>query len=244
MKCLIIAAGSGSRLSGKGEMKPLVPLKGMPIIQHVIERAVKGGITEFVVITGFNSEKLESFLSTIGSQFQIPITTAYNADWKQGNGISVLQGKPHLQEPFILVMSDHIFDPATLSGLISSEMKPNEVILAVDRYIMENPYVDLDDVTRVRDENEYIREIGKHIIDFNCFDTGMFKCSPNLFLAIEEILESTGNESLSGGMTILTERNLARTYDILGRFWIDIDNDEMFSKAEQYLEHEEAQEMP
>ena len=33
MKCLIIAAGRGSRLSCRGPSKPLVPLLGMPLIE-------------------------------------------------------------------------------------------------------------------------------------------------------------------------------------------------------------------
>lgn len=34
MKCLIIAAGLGSRLINKGDSKPLVLLGGIPLIEH------------------------------------------------------------------------------------------------------------------------------------------------------------------------------------------------------------------
>lgn len=50
MKCLIIAAGQGTRLRAKGEVKPLVPLLGVPLIEHVIRSAIAGGVDEFYVI--------------------------------------------------------------------------------------------------------------------------------------------------------------------------------------------------
>lgn len=51
MKCLIIAAGQGTRLRAKrGEVKPLVPLLGVPLIERVIRSAIAGGVDEFYVI--------------------------------------------------------------------------------------------------------------------------------------------------------------------------------------------------
>ncbi|MBW1612904.1 MAG: NTP transferase domain-containing protein [Deltaproteobacteria bacterium] len=47
MKCLIIAAGRGSRLSGKGDSKPLIPLLGLPLIERVILTATNAGLTDF-----------------------------------------------------------------------------------------------------------------------------------------------------------------------------------------------------
>ena len=39
MKCLILAAGRGSRLSQRGNSKPLIPLLGMPLIERTIRSA-------------------------------------------------------------------------------------------------------------------------------------------------------------------------------------------------------------
>jgi len=48
MKCLIIAAGQGTRLKSKGEVKPLVPLLGVPLIERVIRSSKEGGADEFL----------------------------------------------------------------------------------------------------------------------------------------------------------------------------------------------------
>ena len=39
MKCLIVAAGQGARLREKGQLKPLIEIKGIPLIERVIDRA-------------------------------------------------------------------------------------------------------------------------------------------------------------------------------------------------------------
>lgn len=49
MKCLSIAAGQGTRLKAKGEVKPLVPLLGVPLIERVIRSAMDGGAEELFI---------------------------------------------------------------------------------------------------------------------------------------------------------------------------------------------------
>ena len=41
MKCLIIAAGKGSRLRQLGDSKPLIPILGVPLIERVIRIAME-----------------------------------------------------------------------------------------------------------------------------------------------------------------------------------------------------------
>ena len=47
MKCLIIAAGQGSRLRPLAEAKPLVPLKNIPLIERVINSALEANVDDF-----------------------------------------------------------------------------------------------------------------------------------------------------------------------------------------------------
>ena len=47
MKCLIIAAGKGSRLRSIAEVKPLIPLRNTPLIERVIDSAMEAGADDF-----------------------------------------------------------------------------------------------------------------------------------------------------------------------------------------------------
>jgi len=51
MKCLIIAAGKGSRLKKISDSKPLTPILGVPLIERVIRSAIKAGANDFYVVT-------------------------------------------------------------------------------------------------------------------------------------------------------------------------------------------------
>jgi len=113
MKCLIIAAGQGRRLSAKGDSKPLISILGLSIIERVILTANKAGLTDFYVVTGYNGEKVRRFLDRFSLRRNIKITYITNEEWEKENGISVLKAKNILEENFILLMSDHVFDEST-----------------------------------------------------------------------------------------------------------------------------------
>ncbi len=235
MKCLIIAAGQGSRLRQKAESKPLVPLQGTPLIEHVINSARRGGVDEFFVVSGYQGELLRSHLGLVASRDGVVINHIVNEGWREPNGISVLQAKARITDPFILLMSDHLFDPTIVEQLLSCSLPAEGVVLATDGNL-NNPYVDMDDVTRVYERNGFIKEIGKGIAQYNAFDTGIFFCTPALFSALETSVQRDQNASLSGGIRVLAETNSALCEDIGGRFWLDIDDSRTYVKAEVALE--------
>jgi len=234
MKCLIIAAGRGSRLSSRGDSKPLVPLLGLSLIERVVLTAQKNGLTDFYVVTGYNGDKVRDYLSRFSHRRSIHITHITNEEWEKGNGISVLKAKELLHEHFILLMTDHIFDKSILVNLRHERIADGEVMLAVDYNIKTNKLVDVNDITRVLVENNRILDIGKNIKNYNAYDTGIFLCSPALFSAIEESVQN-GDTSLSGGTRVLANKGKAKAFAIKGYFWIDVDDEKTFKKAESKL---------
>ena len=234
MKCLIIAAGRGSRLSSRGDSKPLIPLLGLSLIERVILTAKKSGLTDFYVVTGYNGEKVRQYLDRFSQSRNINITHITNEEWENGNGISVLKAKKLLDENFILLMGDHIFDESILVRLKNERIADDEVMLAVDYNIETNRLVDVDDVTRVLVEDNRILDIGKNIKKYNAYDTGIFLCSPAIFSAIEESLDND-DSSLSGGIRVLAGKGKAKTFDIKEDYWIDVDDEKTYKLAEKKL---------
>ena len=234
MKCLIIAAGEGSRLANRGDSKPLVPLLEIPLIERVILTAKEAGLSDFYVVTGYNGEKLKDHLNQFSQDKDLKINHLINDQWGKENGLSVLTAKKEINENFILLMSDHIFDKTILTGLLQEEVTDREVILAVD-FNLENKTIDIDDVTKVLvDGNNRIVDIGKDIKGYNAYDTGIFFCSPAIFEALEES-SANGDTSLSAGIKILTKQEKAKVFDIKGKYWIDVDDENAFKKAENIL---------
>ena len=234
MKCLILAGGQGLRLKTKEDSKPLVPLLGMPLIEHVILTAHKAGLTDFYVVTGYDGEKVKEHLEKFSKARNISITTINNDEWKRENGISVLKAKSFIRGNFILLMSDHIFDESILIKLKDQKIADDEIMLAVDYNLKDNKFVDVNDATKVNVQNNNIENIGKNIKEYNAYDTGIFFCSPAIFNAIEES-SNKGDSSLSGGIRILAGKKKAKTLDIKNSYWIDVDNENMLKKSEDKL---------
>ncbi len=132
MKCLIIAAGKGSRLQQRGDSKPLVPILGVPLIERVIRAAMEAGADEFYVVIGYQGERVRLFLERLAERLAIRITPLVNEDWDKDNGLSVLQAREQLQDPFLLLMADHLFEPSLVRTLTTRTLTREEIALAVD----------------------------------------------------------------------------------------------------------------
>ena len=233
MQGLIVAAGQGSRLRAIAPCKPLAKVGGTPLIQSVIVAARAAGVDEFVVVTGYQAPLVEAFLSRLAALLSLRIETVFNPGWEGGNGLSVAAAGPVLAERFLLMMSDHLFEPGLPAALLADGGTPDGVTLAVDRRL-DNPLVDLADVTRAQTSPDgRILRLGKLIEPFDAFDTGVFLASHALIDAIEETHAAGGSGSITDGMNRLAERGLARAFDIGERFWFDIDDPVAHAQAER-----------
>lgn len=234
MKCLIAAAGQGTRLRDKGESKPLIHLCGVPLIEHVIDRARRAGIEDFYVVSGYRGRELRESLNQFAARENLRLTHVVNDEWQRANGVSVLKARGVIDGPFVLTMCDHIVDPGLLADLIAAPVEPDTVTLAVD-YDLDSPLNDPDDVTRVHCDGRRLLHIGKVIREFNAFDTGVFLCTPVMFEALEAS-QAGGDDSISGAMNVLAGWGKARVHDIGRRIWVDVDDPAAFDKAEQLLQ--------
>ena len=239
-QCLILAAGNGTRIRSvsAGLPKPLVDFRGKPILEHVIRRAHHAGIDRFVIVVGYRSDLIRSWFD--GCSLGVSVTFVENPDYHKPNGISALKAKPEIQENFLLLMADHIFEPETARALLKQRLGPGEVILAVDPSI--DRIFDLDDATKVRRDGDRIVDIGKEIAHYDALDTGMFLCSPALFDRLESATKD-GNCSLSDGMRQLAAERHLRAMEIGEAQWQDVDTPEALAHAEGlfdgYFQHEQ-----
>jgi choline kinase len=219
---LILAAGNGSRLAAcSGELpKPLVPLYGKPLLEHVISGVLDTGIEKLVIVVGYRGRTIQEWYKrrAFGG---VDIAWVENPDYrKKSNGVSVLCAKHLINEPFLMLMADHIFESATAAALLRQPLGKDEVILGVDRKI--ESVFDLDDATKVRVDGERIVDIGKNLKRYNALDTGMFVCQPVLFKWLESSMID-GDCSLSDGVRTMAQNGTFKSFDIGGAFWQDVD---------------------
>ncbi len=225
---ILLAAGEGSRLRAAAASKPLCPVGGKPLIEHAIHGFAAAGLARVVVVLGYEAEAIEAHLAA--GDWPIAVETVRTRDYRQPNGVSVLAAEAAVAgEEALLAMCDHLVDPA-LYARVAQAGAGGGARLAIDRNITSD-LVDLDDVTAVRTEGEAIVAIGKHLPDYDCFDTGVFAIGPALFAA----LNSLESPSLTEGMRVLAGVGAALTVDCSDLDWIDVDDPSALDKAEIWL---------
>ena len=227
--CIILAAGNGSRLVSRaaGKPKPLVELHGVPLLEHVILAAREAGVIDFTIVVGYCGDAIREWIDK--RKFAgIKVSFVENTEYHKSNGISLLKARAAVRKPFLLLMSDHIFEAATAKALLQQPLGDGEVMLAVDANL--DAIFDLDDVTKVKRNGDHIVAIGKELVDYDAFDTGMFLCSPKVFDALE-VAKKDGNCSLSDGMRRLGDAGKFRAFDIGDATWQDVDTPEALAYA-------------
>jgi len=177
MRALIIAAGRGERFRPFTDEnpKPLIPLLGRPLIERVILAVREAGIRDLIIVTGYLGEKLRAFLGD-GSKYGVRIKYVENERWHLGNGVSVYEARRLIDGNFILLMSDHIFNPEILCELQRCKVSEDECILCVDRGMR---YVfDIEDATKVLVDGDRILQIGKEIKNTTAWTWEYFSVLP------------------------------------------------------------------
>ncbi len=230
---VILAAGLGSRLNSVSGFlpKPLVRFEGIPLIEHVMSGAQQAGIEQFVIVIGHQGNMVRRWFAESRLR-STRVTWVENPDYHKKNGISLLKARHTVDRPFLLLMSDHIFEPHTAACLLRQRLEKHEAILAVDHKL--DCIFDMDDATKVVRVGDYVISIGKSLKRYDAVDTGMFLCSPAVFDALKAVIED-GNCSLSDGMQHMASNRKLRAYDIGDAIWQDIDTPEMLDFAQVQL---------
>ncbi len=113
MKGMIFAAGMGTRLRPLTDSRPkaLVEVAGRPMLDHVITRMVRAGITEIVINVHHLAPMIRSFLE-VNSNFGINIRVSDESDRLLDTGGGILKARQWLDgsEPFVVHNADIMTD--------------------------------------------------------------------------------------------------------------------------------------
>ena len=231
-EAVILMAGSGSRLGGSDKtlLKPLVPVLGRPLICYTIDALVHAGIKKANFIVGYQSGPITAAIKQLIPS-ELESRFIENRDWQKQNGVSVLAAANHMTSPFLLTMSDHLFDESIVD-LLLREAEPEQLNLAIDKKL--DSIFDLNDAMKVRVQGDRLIGIGKDLQDYDAIDTGFFVC-PRKFFDYLEKAKRNDDCSLADGVRLMGADDQVRGIDIGAAWWQDIDTPEMLACAETRL---------
>src|SRR5947207_4634808 len=147
-EAVVLTAGEGSRLRGSNKtfLKPFVPVLGRPLISYALDALTRAGIKTVHFVVGYESERMIAQLKRLVPS-GVSASFIENRDWQKQNGISLLAATGHVGAPFLLAMSDHLFDDAIVDCLLD-DFDPRLLNIAIDRKL--NLIFDLDDAMKVQ----------------------------------------------------------------------------------------------
>jgi len=234
-EAVILMAGEGSRLRGsdKDFLKPFVGVLGRPLISYTVDAITRAGIKTIQFVVGYERERMIAQVKQV-----IPsgakASFIENRDWRKRNGISVLAAAGHVGAPFLLTMSDHLFDGAIADRLLDN-FDPGLLNIAVDRKL--DSIFDLPDAMKVQIRGNRVTGIGKDLPKFNAIDTGLFVCPLEIFDYLERAKSDNAQNdcSLADAVRLMAGDEKVRAIDIGESWWQDVDTPGMLQHAEEAM---------
>ena len=211
-------------------MKPLTPILERPLVSYLFDALQMAEIRTVHAVVGYESESLISQVTPL-IPTGLNVRFIENRDWQKQNGLSVLAAEDRVQSPFLLTMSDHLFDPELL-GILLNRADEDTLNLAIDRKI--ETIVDIDDAMKIETDRDRVIAIGKDLQKYNAIDTGLFVANDELFAYLQKAKRG-GDCSLADGVRLMAAAGKVRAIDIGEAWWQDVDTPVTLRAAQDHL---------
>jgi len=242
MKAIILAAGMATRLHPLTLDTPKCLLKvgDYSLLHRSISSLVKNGITDFVIVTGYLHEKIESFVKKQYGE-SIHTTFMYNENYASTNNIYSLwlAKEEAMGKEILLLDSDLLYDERIITQMLSCKQ---ENALALVRHPLGE-----EEIKVIIDKRGNILEINKTCNPIKAIgeSLGIEKMSCSYTLALYKELEKMINqEHLENSFYELAFEHLipkGHTFtivDVTNYFSCELDTVEDFENAKQRIPFE------
>jgi mannose-1-phosphate guanylyltransferase/phosphomannomutase len=185
MKAVIMAGGEGTRLRPQTSNlpKPMLPLVGRPMMEHIISLLRRHGITDIVVTVAFMPNAIRSYFGN-GSELGVRMVYA-TEETPLGTAGSVRNARDELTERFLVISGDVLTD-INLSALIEFHEK-NSALATLALCAVENPLEFGIVITREDGSIErFLEKPGWGQVFSDTINTGIYVLEPEIFDVIPE----------------------------------------------------------
>lgn len=217
---VILAAGKGTRMGGltRETPKPMLRVKGKPLLEHILERLAAAGVQRFCVVVGYRHEMIEEHFR----DWPVPIEFRIQEP-VDGSGSAARLARDFVgNESFLLSYADILCEPAEYVRC-GSVLDKNAAagVLAVKR--VDDPWQG----AAVYEESGRIREIiekpprGTSTTHWN--SAGFYAFRPTLFEYLDRIRPSARNEyELTSALDLMLEDGLELRISPIEGEWRDV----------------------
>ena len=120
MQAVILAAGRGKRMKGltQATTKPMLKIKGKPILEHKIN-ALPKKIKEVVFVVGYRCEHILKHFKRYFNGRKITYVFQHNLN---GTGGALYQARSILKDKFLVMMGDDLYHKKDLSDILQYDL--------------------------------------------------------------------------------------------------------------------------
>jgi 2-aminoethylphosphonate-pyruvate transaminase len=231
---VILAAGQGTRLRAELDDRPkgFLRLGERPIIEESIGRLAAHGVRDVVIVTGYRAGHYETLARDSGGR----VRTVHNADFaNSGSMYSLYCAREIVDEPFLLLESDLVYEPRALATLLDHPAE-DAILLSGPTGAGDEVYVEARDgrlVNMSKDRSRLGPGVAGELV-------GISKVSAALFRVMQRIAAEAFTGSLKfdyetdGLVAAARERSIACPVvpDLL---WGEIDDPAHLRRAREQL---------
>jgi len=247
MKAVILAAGKGTRMGSlTTELpKPMIPVQGTPVLEHILTRLISAGIREFFIVIGFRGEVIEEYFGN-GQKWNAAISFGRQAV-QDGTGKAPEVAREFVgQDDFILTYGDILvpaqsyqdmlarYGSGDFSGVITctgSENVTKGGLLFFDNQFCLEKLVEKPGPAQI----EALRHEGRlRPGDIAWYNAGIYIFKPSLFEFTAKLEKSPrGEYELTDALTaMVADGQRLAGVEIQGR-WVDVRDPEVLATLER-----------
>jgi UDP-N-acetylglucosamine diphosphorylase / glucose-1-phosphate thymidylyltransferase / UDP-N-acetylgalactosamine diphosphorylase / glucosamine-1-phosphate N-acetyltransferase / galactosamine-1-phosphate N-acetyltransferase len=227
-KAVLLAAGKGTRMKELTNdlPKPMLEVRGKPILLHILEGLRAAGVTHFCIIVGYRADVVRDFFGD-GSNFGVSITYATQVV-QDGTGKVVELAKDFAgTDPFILSYGDILINPENYLRLVAIgaaealvSVKHNEGEIAKGGCVVVNDRFELIDLI----------EKPSGAAPSPWYNAGVYAFRPSIFECTARLqLSPRGEYELTDAIRDLAQSgNLVQVIELSGD-WADVRDPEVLA---------------
>ena len=229
-KAVLLAAGKGTRMRELTNdlPKPMIAVRGKPILQHIVEGLAAAGVNRVLIVVGYRADVVREFFGD-GSRFGVAIE--YTTQVVQGGTGRVVALAESFagSDPFVLGYGDILVTPENYTrlvalgdaeALVSVKHNPGEV--AKGGAVFVNERFEMTDLREKPKPGEPTSP---------WYNAGVYTFRPSIFTHIAKLEKSPrGEYELTDAIRTLAQSgNLVRVIELTGE-WADVRDPEVLAE--------------
>ncbi|MFH1790137.1 MAG: nucleotidyltransferase family protein [bacterium] len=228
MKAIILAGGLGTRLRPltHNTPKPLLPIKGKPIMQFAIENLVKHGIKDIILSVGYKAEEIMEYFGN-GSKMKVNLSYSIE-DTPLGTGGAVKKAAENVGSQFILIWGDNLMDVDIAKMIVEHENTGALITMA----LTPRPDIENFGVANIQGDKiiSFIEKPKKEIAPDNLINAGAFIINKKALDILPEGVSSIEKQCFE----LLALQGMVRAFMHKGQ-WFPTDTIEKYELANKHF---------